>query len=66
VEAMRQGEAGGRRGVGHLVRRRVVRREQHHARAAPACNQRKVRTALGRRLVSRWEEEPKRRGEGWG
>lgn len=35
VEAARQGEARGRSGVGHLVRRRVVRREQHHARAAP-------------------------------
>lgn len=36
VEAVRQGEAGGRGGVRHLVRRRVVRREQHRARAAPA------------------------------
>jgi hypothetical protein len=44
VEAVHQGEAGGRRGVGHLVGRRVVRREQHHARAAPAC---KVRMETG-------------------
>jgi hypothetical protein len=37
VEPVHQREAGARRRVRHRARRRVVRGEQHHARAASAC-----------------------------